>query len=410
MATVIDSLIVTLGLDPKKFNKGQKDSEAALKKTKTQADKTNKALEDGAKKAAQAINKVKNEVLGLVVAFLGVRAVVSFGESITNSDAAMGRFANNVGMSTKELSGWEGAIQRAGGTADDMAQSIGAISHQMSDMQMGIQPSAEMQRALSMSHMDANKYLNSGTSIRERLLMAADMLHAQPAPMAMNYGKMLEFNPGTTQFLRKGRPEVEKMMDAYLKLNAVTDGDSAEAIRRKNAWLDLASGFEHIGRILITKLSPVFLDVLGDFLKFVSHKENIDKIVKSVDDLAKSLKNIDMQHLIDQLGTVLGLVGKIVDGMATIISPTPDKDSLLNSTDAATSLKILNNTVIPDALNNLRYFVHETLNPTTNTSSTKNNVTINVHSNGDPHAIAKEVNNHVMKNITFASHSQAGAN
>ena len=80
MATIIDSLVVTLGLDPSGFTQGQKDAAAAMLKTKDAALKQSSELETSNKKFADSFNHIKvqaAELFALLVGASGVKAFVT---------------------------------------------------------------------------------------------------------------------------------------------------------------------------------------------------------------------------------------------------------------------------------------------------------------------------------------------
>ena len=72
MSTVIDELIVVLGIDSRQWTEGQRDALAAFKKTKDSALDFGKAIEESAGKSAEALGFVRKGALGLIGAFAGV--------------------------------------------------------------------------------------------------------------------------------------------------------------------------------------------------------------------------------------------------------------------------------------------------------------------------------------------------
>ena len=128
MSTVIDALVLTLGLDASKFVKGQKEAEASLKKTKESAAAHGKEIEGSMKAATEGVSKLTKEFLGLFAIFTGGKAVKDFISDVTKSDANLGRFANNLKMSTKDLQSWQGAVESVGGAASDVTSSVQGLS------------------------------------------------------------------------------------------------------------------------------------------------------------------------------------------------------------------------------------------------------------------------------------------
>jgi hypothetical protein len=134
MATVIDALIVTLGLDPAGFKKGQAEAGASMKKTKDEAARTAKDMEARGKQAAQFFSQIKKEVLGLTVAIMGAAGIKNFIEKITVSDAATGRMAKNLGLATTELSALQNAAEIGGSSAGGMTATLKGLNEQLQNV------------------------------------------------------------------------------------------------------------------------------------------------------------------------------------------------------------------------------------------------------------------------------------
>ena len=126
-ATIVDALIITLGLDPANFKKGSTTAKKELKdlgdEGRRQAiEETKRATqrEKQAKTAAESIHKIKNQVLGMAAALVSVSGIMAFTASLTRSDAAVGRLSHNLGMGVKELTTWKGAAEKVGSSGADI--------------------------------------------------------------------------------------------------------------------------------------------------------------------------------------------------------------------------------------------------------------------------------------------------
>src|ERR1700687_2675283 len=118
MATLIDSLIISLKPDPADFIKGSKDVQTAYEKTKNEAVKSSKAVEESHKKIEQGINKVTNGVLGLFAVLMAGRGWKEFISDVNAANLSLGRFSTQMGISPKWVGEFEQAIERVGGKAE----------------------------------------------------------------------------------------------------------------------------------------------------------------------------------------------------------------------------------------------------------------------------------------------------
>lgn len=136
MPTVIDSLVVTLGLDAAQFKKGQADTQAALGKTRADANKLGKDMEADGKRAAQFFAQVKTEALALVGVLLGSKAIETFAHNWTKSVADLGRAARQIDMPAQQLAAFTMAIEANGGSVDGATSSLKAYSAAAENMRL----------------------------------------------------------------------------------------------------------------------------------------------------------------------------------------------------------------------------------------------------------------------------------
>jgi hypothetical protein len=124
MPTVIDSLVITLGIDPAEFKKGTEVAAANMKRMRESASTAAKEMEADGKKAAQFFNQIKVEALSLIGVLLGGRGIAAFTADATRSMAALGRAAVNVGESVRGLAAFQNVIERNGGSAESATASL----------------------------------------------------------------------------------------------------------------------------------------------------------------------------------------------------------------------------------------------------------------------------------------------
>lgn len=137
MATVIDALIVTLGLDAANFKKGTKETTDALKRTSSESSKTSKEMEAWGKNAAAGLSKLRNEALGLLAVFTAGMGIKNFVESTITSTASLGRMSENLNMSAKDLAMWQLANKNAGGSVEGMTATLKTQADEISKIKLG---------------------------------------------------------------------------------------------------------------------------------------------------------------------------------------------------------------------------------------------------------------------------------
>jgi len=137
MATIIDSLVVELGLDASKFEKGQRQAVESLRKFEKDATKhTGNALE-GFDKLSASFKELQGRLLAigaLIAAGLGFNRLM---QDATKLNSELGYMSKQIGVSAQEFSKWQLAGATVGATAQDIASSFSVIQKSMADMQLG---------------------------------------------------------------------------------------------------------------------------------------------------------------------------------------------------------------------------------------------------------------------------------
>lgn len=280
MATIVDALLVTLGLDPSGFIKGQKQASESLKKTGDEADRAAKDMEAKGKQAAQFFAQIKKEVLGLFTVFTAGKGMEAFVSDVVSSDAAVGRLATNIGMTTESLSAWQGVAERAGGSANGIAASFQNMAQQAQNFQLRGEASQSTIEALARLHIDPGKFLGAGTSQSDRMLELADVFSKMSAPQAQMWGKQIGLDEGTINVLTQGRQAVQALLAEQEKIGRANEADAKSAQQLQSAWRALTQSSTDLGRKILTGLSPYLQQLAAALLRLsewaASHRPMVE--------------------------------------------------------------------------------------------------------------------------------------
>jgi hypothetical protein len=254
MANVIDALLITLGLDASGFKKGSKETQEALKKTRQEADRHTKEMEERAKVTAAAFGKIKTEILGMLTAALGAGGVAQFVAKITEGDAATGRLAANLGLATKNLSAWEGVAGKFGSSAADIDSAFRNVFSIAQGIKMGQGIPASLAFLFSKSGLDTSEFVKLAQSGRIEDMMKMLQKAVELAPdkgLASNLLQQAGFSEQTFNFMREINDQLEKRLELQKQNNAASEEDAQIAKHRKQAWSELSDAFIDAGRRLI---------------------------------------------------------------------------------------------------------------------------------------------------------------
>lgn len=110
----IDSLIVSLRLDPRQFNQAQKESLEQIRKFEVEAKKAGAGVENSAQKMTDGFSRVTKELLGLGLALAGANGLKDLVIGTVQSADAIGKQARALDVAAGAWSAYANAAERAG--------------------------------------------------------------------------------------------------------------------------------------------------------------------------------------------------------------------------------------------------------------------------------------------------------
>jgi hypothetical protein len=224
MATVIDELVLRLGLDASQFTRGQDEFQRNLRKVQDETGTRGKEIEAAGNKMADAFRRVRNEVFALAASVFAIRGLREFAQEIIQNEAAIGRWAKVIGMSTEDLSAWGGAAERAGGTMGATTGTLNGLMQQFQQFALtGQSQVVPYFRALGVQITDTEGKMRPMGDI---LLDLADKFHAMSPERTESFGTALGLDQGTINLLIQGRQAVEQLLEAQRRLGVVHKEDA----------------------------------------------------------------------------------------------------------------------------------------------------------------------------------------
>jgi len=259
MATIIDALLVTLGLDASKFKQEHKASQEAMKKIGEEAKKQHAEMQSGVKMLTESYRGLVSTVATLTGVALGADFFRQFVGNITRSDAATGRFATNIAVATQELSAWQNAAKRFGGSAEDIAGGFRTIN----EMVQNLRNNGWDERILPLQRagLDTGRFFAASTDNVERMRMLVQLFGRLSAQDAQFWGAQAGFTEGAINALREMSPELDAVLKKQRDLNAASEKDKQLAIERQKAWADLTDTLEGFGRTALNVVSAFMVGV-----------------------------------------------------------------------------------------------------------------------------------------------------
>ena len=266
MATIIDSLLVKLGLDSSEFEAKKSKVDKGLKDTGAEAEKTGSKLKKSGKDGADGFENVAKSAAKFLAIIGGTMAVKRFIENQIEANAALDRFAQNLDQSANSISAWSNAAELAGGSAEGLQGTMDMLSKSQTELQLTGQSSLiPYFSALGMSLADTQ---GKARPVNDLLLDLSDRFSKMDRTTANNMGRMMGIDQGTMQLLLKGRSEVELMIARQKEYGAVTKQQAEEASRLRNAMVSSRQSFEAFGRELLSAATPALEKMFAIFADF----------------------------------------------------------------------------------------------------------------------------------------------
>lgn len=282
MATVIDALVVTLGLDAKAFKRGAAETDESLKHTRDESARTARDMEARGKQAAMFFSKVRNEALALLAVFTAGMGIKNFVSSTVESTASLARLSGNLNMSAKDLAEWQLAAKNAGGSVEGITNQLKESADQVAKFKRGM--SAETLPAFFQFGGKAEDLKDGNTYLQARASIVADLYKTDRARAALA-ANMMGLDPQQFNLYKEGPEGIARrrreQSGAAGELAAASD--RAEQLRQRydTAMNKLSS----VGVNVLTAMMPAFdflvekLIELGDWI--IRNRGAINDGVKS---------------------------------------------------------------------------------------------------------------------------------
>lgn len=322
--TVIDELVVRLGLDPKEFRKGANIIVVQLDKVKDKARKDGKDIEQSGKRAAEFFGQMERAALKFFTVFTVGRGFTAFTQSVISTGANISRLSRNLGLSADTLSRWGDAVAKNGGSVEGFQGTIRTLSKAVTEFNTtGTSSMLPLFNMLGISLVDSEgkaKQLDTvladlGEGFKRRYANRSD---------AFNIAQQFGIDEGTFNLLMKSQAEIRKELAAQKGLN---DQQAKAAERAERKWLDVQTRIEATTRELVYKLLPAIEKLADAMAKFA--EVSVPVLVNVVDWLGKAhdltggwstallgvlatlrlIGGVSLASLIAQLGKVGAAVG-----------------------------------------------------------------------------------------------------
>ncbi|HDS7053731.1 TPA: lytic transglycosylase domain-containing protein [Klebsiella pneumoniae subsp. pneumoniae] len=283
-ATVIDALLVTLGLDASQFRKGQQEVSDDLKKQREDAKNTAKEMAEQGKKAASFFSSIKTELLALTGVTVTAGGLISFVKSTTSGLMDLSIQSKALGLSARELDGWSKSAEAAGSSAEKISASLQGFQGAIQGARVGDYSSSIFGGLAQLNALTGQNFDVWGQDASSLAKTSLDALRKISDPnLRRQVGLSLGFDDATLQRNQEGKflPDVDRLT----KNSGISDESINGAKEFNSAWAELNQNLDTTKNQFYTFLIPYVREFNGVLLQLSnwmkSHPDEMRQKVES---------------------------------------------------------------------------------------------------------------------------------
>lgn len=259
MATVIDELMIKLGLDGSGAKKGMKDAENNIKGSMKNITST---LQGG-------LSSVSKIFTGFGAALVGAFSVGSAFSTWKEQAAEFGGVAKRLHMSIEDVQGWAGAVGKFGGSSADLEGTLRGLNGQLARMAtIGRSRTGTLLQSLGIDAGEIGRQRDALDVLQD----LAGVMEQMTPDEARGIGQALGLDSATIMLLQQGREGMRDLIREKRE-SAVYTQEDADAVKAYNVEMGkLKKGFMGIMGVLFRSIMPAFTLVtkyVGQFVNFL---------------------------------------------------------------------------------------------------------------------------------------------
>lgn len=302
MATVVESLIVSLKLDNTEFGRAVRESIDANNNLADSVDRVNDSSNDASinikvyteetKKSSdeterakkqndnfeKTINNVVKALSGLLTTIFASTGLQKLVDETSKTNDQLYFLSKNLGMNATDIKRWQNMAEMTGGSADGMAASLSGLSQSL--WNLVTTGDASILPWFNALNVDV---VNSGGQIRDLndiLLDVSDSLSKMSRPQAYNIAKNMGFDDGTINLLLEGRQAMQQMLETqkHIVISSEEELKLSRQLNQQNALV--SKQWEGLKTLIANYLMPYFLrfsEKVSGWLDYLNKNRDVAK-------------------------------------------------------------------------------------------------------------------------------------
>ncbi|HFZ1375571.1 TPA: lytic transglycosylase domain-containing protein [Klebsiella pneumoniae] len=292
-ATVIDALLVTLGLDTSQFRKGQQEVSDDLKKQREDAKNTAKEMAEQGKKAASFFSSIKTELLALTGVTVTAGGLMSFVKGTTSGLMELSIQAKSLGMTAKELDGVGKAAEAAGSSVEKISAALQGFQNAKQLAKVGVYDTPVQEAAIrlnSLTHDSFNIRDDSAQTTFRKILESARKV--TDPDIRRQILQLVGIDDAINQRNQEGKFLTD--VDRLTKNSGITDASTKGAKEFTAAWAELGQNLDTVKNQIYVGLIPTIRDLNGLLIEWSSGNAKSSSFFKELKRDINDITGIDL--------------------------------------------------------------------------------------------------------------------
>lgn len=292
-ATVIDALLVTLGLDTSQFRKGQQEVSDDLKKQREDAKNTAKEMAEQGKKAASFFSSIKTELLALTGVTVTAGGLMSFVKSTTSGLMELSVQAKALGMTAKELDGVGKAAEAAGSSVEKINAALQGFQSAKEQAKSGVYNTPVTEAAIRLNSLTHDSFNVRDDSVQTTFRKILESARKVTDPdIRRQILQSVGIDDAVNQRNQEGQflPDVDRLT----KSSGITDASTKGAKEFTAAWAELGQNFDTIKNQIYEGLIPTIRDLNSLLKEWSSGNVKSSSFFKELKSDLKDITGIDL--------------------------------------------------------------------------------------------------------------------
>lgn len=283
MATVVDAIFVTLGLDTSKYTAQAENAiktDARLEKSLDGVEKKGGTVSKNFEGLAKAVKSAAKVFASLAAATGIIRFLQNVAEETRQANEEMLKLQASLGLTAEKINGMRGAGAALGGTAEGITNSMKGLNKGMNDFVVkGDTSLLPFMNALGVSMVDGQGKLRDVDKV---MLDLSDSFSKMNSEQAYALGQDMGFDEGTIAALMQGRDAMKEMSDYHAKMYTSSKEELAASRELSKNQAQLSAHWASMKLMIGNAIIPLLVKLTNFAKAFFEFLQDHQKTVKNV--------------------------------------------------------------------------------------------------------------------------------